>query len=130
MTARFSLNRATGQSSPARTNPAPTTFRTSLLRCKNSPVRQSAVIDRATTSPPHRVCGDKKNQAKDTVLRQRNDGPSAVDAGRFVTGARDIINIRPWIKMRLGVCSAFAAEFQHAVAESAQECAVMRVKDH
>src|SRR5688572_13389257 len=48
-----------------------------------------------------------------------------VDARRFVAGARDVLDIRPRIGVRLPVGPGLAAEFEDAIAQTPQKCAVV-----
>jgi len=49
----------------------------------------------------------------------------SVNAGSFVAGAGDVFRVRAVVGMGLCIGAALAAQFQHAVAESAQEAAIM-----
>src|ERR1043166_9533844 len=51
-------------------------------------------------------------------------------AGRFVPRALDVLDVRAWIGMRLRVGAALAAELEHAIAQAAQERAVVRDEQH
>src|SRR6202000_2440740 len=56
--------------------------------------------------------------------------PLGVNSRRFMPYLLYIFHVRPGIDMRIAVRSALTAKFKHARAESAQEHAVMRNKDH
>ena len=44
-----------------------------------------------------------------------------MDAGSFVTGARNVLDIGTRVEVRLGVGACFSAEFEHSRAQTTQE---------
>src|SRR5678815_2974334 len=48
----------------------------------------------------------------------------------FVAGALDVLDVRPLIRVRLRFGAALSAQLEHTVAQTAQELAVMRHKQH
>jgi len=60
----------------------------------------------------------------DSTARARRR-PSGVYAGRFMARPGDVLSIRAWIRVRLGADAGLAAQFQHAVAQAAQERSIV-----
>src|SRR6185369_18005126 len=54
----------------------------------------------------------------------------SVNAGSFVAGAGDVFRVGTIVGMGLRIGAALAAQFQHTVAESAQEAAIMGHEKH
>src|SRR5262249_38341637 len=50
---------------------------------------------------------------------------SPVNAWRFVAGSRDVIQIGPWVCMRVRIDTTFTSQFEHAITQAAQELPVM-----
>jgi len=48
-----------------------------------------------------------------------------MNARGFVSGASDVLDVRAEVGVRLWICTALAAQFQDAIAEAAQERAVV-----
>src|SRR5207248_335435 len=44
-----------------------------------------------------------------------------VDPGRFVARPRDVLDVRPGVRVRVRVCAGFTAELEHAVAQASKE---------
>ena len=49
---------------------------------------------------------------------------------RLVAGALDVFDVRAEIGVRGGIGAAFAAQFEHAVAQPAEEIAIVRDEEH
>src|SRR5688572_10405648 len=64
------------------------------------------------------------------TVRLKPDATSGMDSRRFVTGARDVLDVGAGIEMRLGVGAALTAELDHPVAQRSQESPVVRHEQH
>src|SRR5260221_646188 len=53
-----------------------------------------------------------------------------MNARRFVSGPRDVLDIRAWIRVRLRLGAALASELQYAIAQTAQKLAIVGDEQH
>src|SRR5687768_1244678 len=53
-----------------------------------------------------------------------------VDTRGLAAGARHVLDVRPWIQMRLSLNAALAAKLQHAIAQRPEEFSIVRHEQH